>query len=101
MVFFGLLTLTLITWQVAYIDLGKWNTVVMLIIAAGKAALVGTFFMHLRWSASMVRLVVFAALFWLVIMISLTICDFSTRKNVQPWQHSAAITQPMVPGIKC
>ena len=43
-VFFSLLILTLLTWQIAYIDLGRWNTVVALAIAISKAALVGTFF---------------------------------------------------------
>ena len=94
-VFFGLLILTLLTWQIAYIDLGSWNTVVALFIAICKAALVGVFFMHLRWSASVIRLVIFAALFWLAIMISLTVGDFFSRVNVQPWQTSAAVSQPM------
>jgi len=99
-VFFSLLILTLLTWQVAYIDLGRWNTVVALLIAISKATLVGAFFMHLRWSASMVRLVVFAAIFWLAIMLSLTIGDFFSRGTVQPWQATATVTQPMAPGVK-
>ena len=99
-VFFSLLILTLLTWQVAYIDLGRWNTVVALSIAICKASLVGAFFMHLRWSASMVRLVVFAAVFWLAIMMTLTVGDFFTRVNVQPWQSSATVSQPMAPGVK-
>ncbi|HEX5411600.1 MAG TPA: cytochrome C oxidase subunit IV family protein [Terriglobia bacterium] len=101
-VFFGLLILTLVTWQVAYIDLGKWNTVVMLIIAAGKATLVGTFFMHLRWSASMIRLVVFAAVFWLSILITLTIGDFFSRGNAehQPMRTGTVISQSFSPAAK-
>ena len=102
-VFFSLLILTLVTWQIAYIDLGRWNTVVALVIAVTKAALVGAFFMHLRWSASMVRLVVFAAVFWLAIMITLTVGDFFTRNDVshvQPWQSSATVSQPMAPAAK-
>ncbi len=99
-VFFSLLVLTFVTWQVAYIDLGKWNTVVMLIIAACKATLVGTFFMHLRWSASVVRLVLFAALFWLAIMITLTIGDFFSRGTIQPWQASTVVSQSIVPAGK-
>lgn len=99
-VFFSLLILTLLTWQIAYIDLGKWNTVVALVIAVCKASLVGAFFMHLKWSASMVRLVLFAAIFWLAIMITLTIGDFFSRVNVQPWQTSATVSQQMVPSVK-
>ncbi|MGA8182865.1 MAG: cytochrome C oxidase subunit IV family protein [Terriglobia bacterium] len=99
-VFFSLLVLTLLTWQIAYVDLGRWNMVVALIISITKTVLVATFFMHLRWSASMVRLVVFAAVFWLAIMLTLTIGDFFTRTNVQPWQSSATVSQPLAPGVK-
>jgi cytochrome c oxidase subunit IV len=99
-VFFSLLILTLLTWQIAYIDLGRWNTVVALVIAVCKASLVGAFFMHLRWSASTIRLVIFAAVFWLAIMLTLTIGDFFSRSNVQPWQSSATVSQPMVPVAK-
>jgi len=48
----------------------------------------------------MVRLVVFAAVFWLAIMLTLTIGDFFTRTNVQPWQSSATVSQPLAPGVK-
>jgi cytochrome c oxidase subunit IV len=99
-VFFSLLVLTLLTWQIAYVDLGRWNMVVALIISITKTVLVATFFMHLRWSASLVRLVVFAAVFWLAIMLTLTIGDFFTRTNVQPWQSSATVSQPVVPAVK-
>jgi cytochrome c oxidase subunit 4 len=100
-VFFSLLILTVVTWQIAYIDLGRWNTVVALIIAICKAALVVTFFMHLRWSQSMIRLVLFAAVFWLAIMIALTVGDFFSRghvSQVQPWQASTQVTQPLPSG---
>lgn len=99
-VFFSLLVLTLLTWQIAYIDLGNWNTVVALIIAVCKASLVGVFFMHLKWSASVIRLVIFAAVFWLAIMLTLTIGDFFSRANVQPWQTSATVSQPMASAVK-
>lgn len=98
-VFGSLLILTLLTWQIAYIDLGAWNMVVALVIAIFKAGLVATFFMHLRWSASMMRLVLFAAIFWLAILITLTIGDVLTRHTVsqpQPWQASAVISRTVV-----
>ena len=99
-VFITLLILTVVTWQIAYIDLGRWNTVVALVIAVGKASLVGAFFMHLRWSASIVRLVLFAAAFWLAIMITLTIGDFFSRGTIQPWQASTVVSQSVVPAGK-
>jgi hypothetical protein len=56
--------------------------------------------MHLKWSASMIRMVIFAAIFWLAIMITLTIGDFFSRSNVQPWQSSATVSQPVTPVVK-
>jgi cytochrome c oxidase subunit 4 len=102
-VFFSLLILTFVTWRVSYIDLGRWNTVVALMIAISKAALVGSFFMHLRWSTSVVRLVLFAAVFWLAIMITLTVGDFFTRSKdtqVQPWRASVGVSQPLTTGAQ-
>ncbi|MEJ2007023.1 MAG: cytochrome C oxidase subunit IV family protein [Acidobacteriota bacterium] len=95
-VFGSLLVLTLLTWRIAYIDLGAWNMVVALFIAIFKAGLVATFFMHLRWSASIMRLVLFAAVFWLAILITLTMGDVLTRHAVtkpQPWQASTTISR--------
>ena len=99
-VFGSLLVLTLLTWRIAYIDLGQWNIVVALAIAVFKAGLVATFFMHLRWSGSMMRIVVCAAVFWLAIMITLTLGDVLTRNKVRPasgWQSSAAVLHAAAP----
>lgn len=99
LVFVSLLILTLLTWRIAYIDLGPWNTVVALLIAVCKAGLVATFFMHLRWSASVMRLVLFAAIFWLAILITLTVGDVLSRSTVrkpQQWQASATISHTTV-----
>jgi len=99
LVFVSLLILTLLTWRIAYIDLGPWNMVVALLIAVFKAGLVATFFMHLRWSASMMRLVLFAAIFWLAILITLTVGDVLTRHTVshpEPWQASTTISHTVV-----
>ncbi len=79
LIFGTLIVLTGVTTGVAYIDLGEWNTIVALIIAACKASLVILFFMHLRWSASLMRIVILSALLWLAILISLTTTDFVTR----------------------
>ncbi len=99
-IFGSLLVLTLLTWRIAYIDLGAWNTVVALAIAVLKASLVALFFMHLRWSGSMMRIVVCAAIFWLSIMITLTLGDVLTRQKVSPthgWQAPAAVMPAAAP----
>jgi cytochrome c oxidase subunit 4 len=54
-------------------------TVVALLIAMCKGSLVALFFMHLRWSSRLMHIVAVAALFWLAILLSLTLSDYRTR----------------------
>ena len=78
-IFGVLLFLTLITTAVAFIDLGRWNTVVALTIAVGKALLVALYFMHVRYSSRLTWVVLAGGLFWLGIMIGLTMSDYLSR----------------------
>jgi cytochrome c oxidase subunit 4 len=78
-VFGSLLALTATTCAVSFVDLGKMNTVAALVIAVGKASLVALFFMHLRYSRRLMQVVAAVGLFWLGIMIALTMGDFLTR----------------------
>jgi cytochrome c oxidase subunit IV len=77
--FAGLVVLTFATVGLSFIDLGWWHIVVGLLIGAAKAALVALFFMHLLHADRMVWVVAGAGLFWLVIMMGLTLSDFWTR----------------------
>lgn len=78
-IFIALLLLTAATCAISFINLGRMNAVVALVIAFGKAMLVALFFMHLRYSRRLTQIVVAAGLFWLSIMIALTMSDFLTR----------------------
>ena len=78
-VFVALLVLTAITTAVAFADLGPWNTVVALGIAFLKATLVALFFMHVKYSPRLTQVVVAGGLFWLAILIVLTLSDFVSR----------------------
>src|SRR5579862_6095791 len=78
-VWLTLLVLTGVTSGVAFIDLGPFNTVVALVIAVVKMLLVILFFMHVRYSSNLTKIVVLAGFFWLVILLSLTLSDFLTR----------------------
>jgi cytochrome c oxidase subunit 4 len=78
-VFGLLLALTATTCAVSFVDLGRMNTVAALVIAFGKGALVVLFFMHLRYSRRLMQVVAAVGLFWLGIMIALTMGDFLTR----------------------
>ncbi len=78
-IFALLMGFTVLTVYAASLDLGKWNTIVALTIAFTKAILVALWFMHIKYSKRLTQLVVASGLFWLVIMISLTLFDYSTR----------------------
>ncbi|HKV42033.1 MAG TPA: cytochrome C oxidase subunit IV family protein [Blastocatellia bacterium] len=78
-IFFALLVLTGTTYTVAKIDLGIMNTVAALLIAGCKASLVAIFFMHLKYSPRLMRLVLLGSLFWLGIMLLITMSDYLTR----------------------
>jgi cytochrome c oxidase subunit IV len=96
-VFIALLVLTALTTKVAYIDLGQsaigrhhidWNTVAALAIAVTKMLLVVLFFMHVKYSPALTRLVIVAGFFWLAIMVTLTLSDELARGwsvAPQPW----------------
>ena len=79
LVFVGLIVLTVLTTAVAFVDLGSFSVVVALTIAVCKALLVALFFMHVRHSTSLTKLVLVAALLWLAIMIGFTMADIATR----------------------
>jgi cytochrome c oxidase subunit 4 len=69
-----LLLLALTAW-ISGIDLGRFNVVVALAIAVTKAALVVLFFMELRQESRLTWLVAAAGLFWLAILLTLTLTD--------------------------
>jgi cytochrome c oxidase subunit 4 len=74
-----LMVCTYLTWQVAYFDLGPLNTIAALAIAVFKAVLVVLFFMHVKQGTRLTWVVIVAALFWLAIMLAVTMSDYLTR----------------------
>jgi cytochrome c oxidase subunit 4 len=78
-VWIALLILTLATTGVSYLDLGALNVVTALAIAASKMLLVALFFMHVRHSSRLTKLVVLGGLLWLGIMLTLTMADIVSR----------------------
>jgi cytochrome c oxidase subunit 4 len=79
LVFVALLVLTGVTTAVAYVDLGPFSVVAALAIAVVKMLLVALFFMHLRHSTTLTRIVVIGGLLWLAILIGLSMADFVSR----------------------
>jgi cytochrome c oxidase subunit IV len=79
LVYLGLLALLGANLAVAHLQLGVWNPVLILGIAAGMAFLIVWFQMEVRAGSPLVRLFAFAALFWLAILFGLSITDWLTR----------------------
>ena len=93
-VFLVLMIGTALTTGVAYIDLGRWNTVVALAIAVTKMLFVVLFFMHVKYNPGLSRIVIVGAFFWLGIMICFSMADELTRSweyNPQPWNPSVIV----------
>ena len=79
-IFLVLLVGTALTVVAAFQDF-PWqlNTIVAMTIAITKATFVVLYFMHVRYSARLIWVIVASALFWLVIMFALTFSDYWTR----------------------
>ncbi len=84
-VFLALLAGTALTTWVSGFDLGAFNNVVALSIAAVKAALVVLFFMHVRYSSRLVWVFSLAGFFWLLIFFALILADYEARVAVPGW----------------
>jgi cytochrome c oxidase subunit IV len=84
-IFLVLMVCTLLTVYAATVDLNQYfsglNVIVALFIASLKASLVVLFFMHGKYSPKRTQLVIICSIFWLAIMLFMTMSDYSTR----PW----------------
>jgi cytochrome c oxidase subunit 4 len=58
------------------------NTIIALTIAAAKALFVLLFFMHLRYSSGLIWIVWGAGIFWLMLLLIITLSDYLTRNWV-------------------
>lgn len=75
-----LLVLTGLTAGIAFVDLGPFNTVVALVIATLKALLVVLIFMHVKYASDrLTKVVLVSALFWLFLLLGLSLADYTTR----------------------
>jgi cytochrome c oxidase subunit 4 len=77
----GLLVLTVITVMVTKVDLGgQGNLIVAMVIATIKAAMVVTYFMHLRWDKRFNLLAFLSGVLFLILFLSMALTD---RKEYQ------------------
>ena len=78
-VFVALLVGTAVTVLAAQVDFGRMNDVVAMTIAVTKMMLVLLFFMHVRYSSRLIWVIVASMFFWLIILLSLTLSDYTSR----------------------
>lgn len=80
-IFLALMVGTVITVVAAFQDFpGALNVIVAMTIAVLKATLVVLYFMHVRYSARLIWVIVASALFWMAILFALTFSDYWTRE---------------------
>jgi cytochrome c oxidase subunit IV len=79
----SLICLTVLTAAVSYLELGRFNIVLALVIATCKMLLVALFFMGVKYiSEKMTIVVIVAGLFWLFILLALSMTDYISRSWV-------------------
>ncbi len=79
-IFASLMVLTAVTVGVAFVNLGPFNFPVAIGIAILKATLVVLFFMHVYYSSHLTKLIVATGLFFLLVMLALTLTDYVSRQ---------------------
>ncbi|MGB7753591.1 MAG: cytochrome C oxidase subunit IV family protein [Candidatus Acidiferrales bacterium] len=106
-IFIALLVLTGLTTGAAFVDFGDLhtgipllhviplNTIVALAIAVVKMLLVILFFMHVKYSSGLTKVVVMAGFLFLGILVSLTLADELTRA----WSPEPGAWNAVVPTI--
>lgn len=91
-VLLALLLGTYLTVSAALQDFGPWNIVIALAIASTKAVLVILYFMHARYSSRRTQMIIIAAVFWLAIMLLMTLGDYNTRS----WDLRSSVAVPIL-----
>jgi cytochrome c oxidase subunit 4 len=82
-IFFALMVGTAATVWAAYQNFGRMNIVIAIGIASIKATLVVLYFMHARYASKRTQLMVIASIFWLAIMLSMTLSDYQFRHELR------------------
>jgi cytochrome c oxidase subunit 4 len=79
----------------AFVDLGRFNIVVALLIATIKATLVVLIFMHAKYAPERTKLVIIAGVFWLALLLFMTLSDYATRVDYRGVRYP--LTQIIMP----
>jgi cytochrome c oxidase subunit 4 len=83
-VFAALIILLGVTVGVSFLDLGVFSRLVAVTIAAIKAGLIVTYFMHLRYSEGLVKIYAGIGFLWFILMFIILLSDYVARGGVIP-----------------
>lgn len=86
-IFVCLLGLTGMTVGQSYVDLGKLNIAIVILIATMKASLVVTFFMHLKYDNKFNALIFVSTIFFIGVFFAYTLNDTDRRGEYDPDQN--------------
>ena len=75
----ALLVLTYVTVAVTSFDFGRFNLWMAMGIAVVKASLVVLFFMHVKESSRLTKLIIGTGFFFLLVLFALTLTDYLSR----------------------
>ena len=78
-IFASLMVLTAATVGAAYVDLGRFNFLVAMLVAGFKASLVVWYFMHMKYQSHLTKLALAIGLFFLVILLGETMVDYASK----------------------
>src|SRR5690349_21660992 len=93
-IFGALMILTGVTVAAAFVNLGSFNFPVAIAIAITKATLVLLFFMHVKYSSRLTKMIVGMSFFFLATMFALTLTDYLSRGwHTSPRGSAGAGTQ--------
>lgn len=77
--FVALLALALATTLIGFLDLSPFSMIIAVTIAAAKAILIASFFMHALYESKVIRVILAGGVIWFLIMVTLTLGDYMTR----------------------
>jgi cytochrome c oxidase subunit IV len=87
LIFTALIGLTILTVGQSYVDLGKLNLIVVILIATTKASLVVSFFMHLRYDNKFNALIFLSCILFIGVFFAYTMNDTNNRGELDADQN--------------
>lgn len=81
LVWLALLISLLISWASAYALSGPLSDAINMLVAVSQVLLILVFYMHLKYTSHVNKLVATASIFWVIVILGLTLGDYLTRPD--------------------